>query len=135
MLLAPLLAASVAVSVAESRRGQTGRELMREKLAASQKVLEGLALEDFDLVARQSARLSAMSQSAEWRTLGGPEYEQQTLLFRRQADALNRAARERSLDASTLAYVRLTMSCVDCHKFLRGKLSPQGARGTSESNP
>ena len=37
-------------------------------------------------------------------------------------DALTKSARDRNLDAATLAYVRVTKGCVDCHKFVRGKL-------------
>ena len=48
-------------------------------------------------------------------------------MFRRQANALTKAAQEKNLDAATLAYVRLTMSCVDCHKFVRGKIIANAA--------
>ena len=110
LLLALVLAASVAVAFAQSKRNRAAKEFMREKLELSQKVLEGLALEDFDLMAAKATRLSAMSKEADWRVFANPDYDQQSILFRRQVDAL------------TLAYVRVTMSCVDCHKLVRGKL-------------
>lgn len=125
LLFIAIGAASLAVTLAQTRPQRPHQELMREKLALSQKILEGIAIEDFALIAAKSARLSAMSQGRDWRIVENPEYDQQSLLFRRQADALVRAAKERNIDTATLAYVRLTMSCVDCHKFIRGKLSAQ----------
>ena len=63
-----------------------------------------------------------MSKEADWRVFENPDYEQQSVLFRRQVDSMVKAAKDKNLDAATLAYVRLTMSCVDCHKLVRGKL-------------
>ncbi len=51
-----------------------------------------------------------------------PDYADHSATFRKNVDALIRAARNKNLDGATLAYVRITMNCVDCHKFVRGKL-------------
>ncbi|HVY68565.1 MAG TPA: hypothetical protein VHH73_01470 [Verrucomicrobiae bacterium] len=103
-------------------RGPATRALMREKLTASQKVLEGLALEDLPLVAAKAEKLGAMSQEAAWRVLDNPEYDRLSLDFRRNANDLAQAARKKNLDGATLAYMKMTMSCVECHKLVRGKL-------------
>ena len=55
-----------------------------------------------------------------------PDYEQQSTIFRWHVDSLVKAAKNKNLDAATLAYVRVTMSCVDCHKLVRGKLVASG---------
>lgn len=123
LLLTLAVTATLAATLAQPRRNRTGQEFMREKLALSQKILEGLALEDFEIIATRATKLSSMSQGTDWRVMENPDYDQQSLLFRRQADALIRAAKDRNIDTATLAYVRMTMSCVDCHKFIRGKLS------------
>ncbi len=94
---------------------------MREKLALSQKLLEALAIEDFELLSTRAMKLSAMTQLETWRAVETPDYDLQSLQFRRNVDALAKAAKDRNLDAATLAYVRVTMSCVECHKFIRGK--------------
>jgi hypothetical protein len=54
-------------------------------------------------------------------------------VFRRHVNSLVKAAKDRNLDAATLGYVRMTMSCVDCHKLVRGKLvaSAGGLRATT----
>ena len=98
------------------------KEFMREKLDHSQKVLEALALEDFYTMEQRSKKLSAMTQEATWQAFQNPDYAQHSATFRRHANSLTRAAQEKDIDAATLAYVRLTMSCVDCHKLVRGKL-------------
>jgi len=124
LLLAVMIIAAIglAAGFAQSKRNRAAKEFMREKLELSQRVLEGLTMEDYGLVVSKGTRLSAMTKEADWRLFENPEYDQQSILFRRQVDALIKSAKDKNLDAATLAYVRLTMSCVDCHKLVRGKL-------------
>jgi cytochrome c556 len=112
----------VMATFAQPHTGMTRKEFMREKLGHSQKALEALAVEDFSTLAQQSKKLSAMTQEATWEVFQNPDYAQHSATFRRHANSLSRAAQEKDIDAATLAYVRLTMSCVDCHKLVRGKL-------------
>jgi hypothetical protein len=117
------LVAAGMVSIAQfSGRGLSTREFMRDKLEFSQKILEGLALEDFDLIAGNSKKLSAMSREATWQVFQNPDYDRFSQDFRRNADALTKAAGTKNLEGATLAYFKLTMNCVECHKFVRGKL-------------
>ena len=123
-LLAVLLvaAASLIIAPAQSKRSRPAKEFMRDKLELSQRVLEGLTTEDYDLIMAKATRLSAMSKEADWRVFENPDYDQQSVTFRRHVNSLVKAAKDKNLDAATLAYVRVTMSCVDCHKLVRGKL-------------
>ena len=120
MLIAALLLILIG-AVAQTRKSTPTKEFMREKLAHSQKVLEGITLEDYQLILVHSQKLSAMSQSADWKLFQNPEYLEQSASFRRYADTLTRAAQERNLDQATVAYLGLTMNCVECHKFVRGR--------------
>ena len=95
-------------------------EFMRLKLDHSKNVLEGLALEDYDLIAKNAQDMSLLSLAASWQVLQTPEYLQQSNEFRRTADALTKAAQDENLDGAALAYVELTMKCVNCHKYVRG---------------
>jgi cytochrome c556 len=117
-----LAIAGLSVALAQSKRSRAAKEFMRDKLELSQRVLEGLATEDFDLIIAKGTRLSAMSKEADWRLFENPDYDQQSITFRRHVNSLVKAAKDKNLDAATLAYVRVTMSCVDCHKLVRGKL-------------
>src|SRR6188508_344550 len=124
LLLTVLLvaAAGLSVGLAQTKRSRAAKEFMRDKLELSQRVLEGLATEDYDLIIAKGTSLSAMSKEADWRVFENPDYDQQSITFRRHVNALVKAAKDKNLDAATLAYVRVTMSCVDCHKLVRGKL-------------
>lgn len=92
---------------------------MRAKLQHSQKVLEGLAMEDFDLIAKNSQKLSLLSLAEDWQVLETPEYAQHSMEFRRSADALTEAAKKKNLDGAALQYVDVTLKCVNCHKYVR----------------
>ena len=122
LVLMLVVAAGFSVTAAQSRRSRAAKEFMRDKLELSQQVLEGLALEDYDLLIAKGTKLSAMTKEADWKLFENPDYDQQIRIFRRQVDTMVKAAKDKNLDAATLAYVRMTMSCVDCHKLVRGKL-------------
>ena len=104
---------------AHTQRTDNVKEFMRAKLTHSQKVLEGLTTEDFEAVAKHSQEMSLLSQAASWQVLQTPEYMQRSTEFRRSTDALTDAAKNKNLDGATLAYVDVTMKCVECHKYVR----------------
>jgi cytochrome c556 len=134
--LVMVLVVGLVAAFAQSKRNRAAKEFMRDKLELSQRVLEGLATEDYDLIIAKGTRLSAMSKEADWRVFENPDYEQQSVIFRRQVDSLVKAAKNKNLDAATLAYVRVTMSCVDCHKLVRGKLvASAGSSERREARP
>jgi hypothetical protein len=92
---------------------------MRAKLTHSQKVLEGLTVEDLPLVAKHAQDLSLLSLATNWEVLQTEEYSQRSQEFQRTAGALREAAKKKNLDGAALAYVELTMKCIDCHKYVR----------------
>ena len=95
-------------------------EFMRLKLDFSKKILEGLVQEDYELIADSAAKLKRLSTAAEWEVPTIPNVEEYlpfTTDFQRIADDVRKAARARNLDAATLAYTRMTINCVDCHKM------------------
>jgi hypothetical protein len=93
--------------------------LMRRKLDNSQKVLEGVAINDFRMIARHADELIDISKQAEWRVIKTPQYEIHSNEFRRIADELVQKAKDKNLDGAALAYVDLTLTCVKCHKHVR----------------
>ncbi len=94
-------------------------ELMRRKLSQSQKVLEGVAVNDFEKIAAGAEELIAISKQAEWQVLKTPRYELYSNEFRRSAETLIKNAKDKNLDAAALTYVDLTLTCVKCHKHVR----------------
>jgi cytochrome c556 len=93
--------------------------IMQMKLSHAQKVLEGIALNDFNLIEKHADELIILSNKAEWKVLPTRDYLLQSNEFRRNAELLTKAAKGKNLDGATLAYVQLTMSCVSCHKHVR----------------
>jgi hypothetical protein len=92
---------------------------MRAKLAHSQNVLEGLAIEDYDLIDKGAQELSLASEDASWQVLQTEDYARQSADFRRSCDSLRKAAKSHNLDGAALAWMEVTMKCVQCHKYVR----------------
>jgi hypothetical protein len=108
---------------AEGRQPGKRAEFMRMKLEYSKNVLEGLTVENYDEIAKNAKALRLMSRAAEWEVRTIPnagDYVAFTSEFQRLTDDLSKAAQAKNLDAATLAYLQLTMNCVNCHKYSRG---------------
>jgi len=97
-------------------------EFMRKKLEASNKILEGLALEDTDLIKEGASQLAEMSHTEKWLVSQDPMYKQFSNEFRRNALKLVEAANDRNIDRAALRWMDTTMSCIECHRFVRNDL-------------
>ena len=118
-----LLAVLALVSSGIALRGAPPNKVetfMRAKLEHSQKILEGLATEDYESISKNAQDLSLLSLAASWQVLQTEDYQQHSREFRRAADALKDAAKKKNLDGAALAYVDVTLKCVNCHKYVRG---------------
>ena len=82
--------------------------------------LKGVVTEDFPLIKRSAEGLEKMSRQAEWEVFHLDEYNHFSAEFRRIARSMAKQAEQKNIDGAALAYVQLTMSCVECHKFTRG---------------
>jgi hypothetical protein len=123
-VIIPVFAVTMAVvwiALGQARpKADDVHEFMRAKLEHSKKILEGLATEDLPSVAQHSSEISLLSRAASWQVVQTPEYLHRSQQFRQIADRLTEAAKKKNLDGATLAYVELTMNCIDCHKYVRG---------------
>lgn len=122
LLALTVLTTAPSASLKAEQKPPTRREFMRQKLEFSKLLLEGLTIENFDLIAKNARALRTLSAAAEWEVPVIPnanEYIVYTAEFQRHCAELSKSAREKNLDAATLAYVKLTMSCVNCHKYVR----------------
>lgn len=113
------LVLAVVVVVAGTDQPKTKSSIMRAKLDHAQKLLEGVSVQNFEMIAKNANELVVLSKRAEWGVLKTPDYTRLSDDFRRNATAMESAAKEKNLDAAALAYVRMTMNCVDCHKHVR----------------
>ena len=92
---------------------------MRAKLGHAQLVLEGLALADYDLIARGAHDLALASQASSWQVLQTEDYARQSREFRRACESLRFAAKDKNLDGAALAWMEVTLKCIQCHKYVR----------------
>lgn len=121
-----LLAVGLMLVAALVTRGQDPkrnelRMFMRQKLDCSERILEGLALEDFNMIQKNARRLRDLSEDAQWKVSPDIQYFHLSRQFQGIADDLIEKARKKNLDGTTLAYMDLTMNCVKCHKLVRDK--------------
>lgn len=119
-ILAALALVLVPLALRSTGKDLGTSEVMREKLDHAQRLLRGLAVQDFDDLAANSRRLNELGRVGGWYSRQVPEYELFLTEFRRAAERLTRAAGEKNIDGATLAYNQLTVSCVACHKYIRG---------------
>ena len=93
--------------------------VMQRKLTLAQKVLEGLALEDYDKIRTSSDGLIECVKEVSWRINDTDKYVLFSNDFLRRVENLRKAAKEKNIDAAALAYVDMTLTCVKCHQYLR----------------
>jgi len=92
--------------------------LMRVKLEHSQQLLGALVTSNWAELQRHSEELRRVAQDPAWTVLTTPEYVGQTTAFLRASEDLIDAASRRDSEAASLAYVSMTMSCVQCHRYV-----------------
>jgi hypothetical protein len=96
------------------------REFMRAKLQSSNKILEGLVTDDPALVQKGAEELNALSNAERWRVSNDAMYRQFSGEFRRITQQLIDAGEKKNMDQAALKWVDATMSCIECHRFVRG---------------
>ena len=111
---------TLGVTLLLSRQSDPLETIMLRKLEYTHNILQALMLENFDAIERNSERLRQLSEASNWNVIRTHEYTRHSSEFSRAVDALKKAAQEKDLDATALAYVEMTLKCVQCHKYVRG---------------
>lgn len=98
------------------------RPIMREKLANTQQLLEGVLTANFAIVERYGERLGQISYTevASWQARAQPEYLQHASSFLKAVQGIRQAAADHNADAAAAEYTRLVSACVSCHTYVRG---------------
>lgn len=100
---------------------KSARPIMQAKLAHTERVLQGLAMEDFDLIRLNAHGLAELSRAADWHLHKTVAYERFSEMFRDDAAELMEMADQKKLEGATLAFMQLTMTCVKCHSYMRSE--------------
>ena len=93
--------------------------LMKQKLSAAQAALEGVAKQDHAMVQESAARMIELSRLEAWERMASPRFVQDTADFVSAAEFLSRMAEARDIDGVELGFMRMTMSCANCHRHVR----------------
>lgn len=92
---------------------------MRQKLDATSKVLEGLAIEDKELVHEGAKVLTELSKAEVWQVLTDSDYREHTQTFRSAIRRLDEAAQKSEFASAQLEWLDATKRCFDCHNHVR----------------
>lgn len=119
-----LLCVSLAVVRSQFINGQEPGQVkkstfMRLKLEPAKGVLEGIALADFDMISKHTGALRNLMLDESWMVVQSEDYRRQSNEFRAIVEQLQKAAEQKNVDRATLAYVQMTIRCVQCHESLR----------------
>jgi cytochrome c556 len=94
---------------------------MQKKLEYSQKILGALATEDFATLRQSSTSMERLSRIEGFvRRSDVKNYRTQLGVFEFANQELGKMAAQKNLDGAALAFTQMTLSCVNCHKLIRG---------------
>ena len=99
--------------------GVKASSFMRLKLEPVKGALEGIALADFEMISKHAGTIRNLLLDESWMVVQSEEYRRQSNEFRSIVEQLQQAAKEKNVDRATLAYVQMTIRCVQCHELLR----------------
>jgi len=96
---------------------------MKHKLGASQKILEGMTRGDFEMIEKHAQGMENLGYLEGWVRADVPGYVSHLHAFNQANRELIRASKNKNLDGVTVAYSQLTISCVQCHRFMRDTIN------------
>ena len=94
-------------------------EVMKKKLALAQRILDGLAMEDFDKIKTGADDLVTVRQQAAFMVGKTAKYEVYANEFQKHLESIQAGAKKKSVDAAALGYVEMPLTCVRCHQYVR----------------
>lgn len=101
------------------------KQNMQEHLVAIQRIVDGLASEDWDAIAKASALIESspqMQQMCQHMGAGAPGFTELALEFHQRADAIGEAARAHDGPAVLSATSNTLSACTGCHAAYRQDL-------------
>lgn len=112
----------------------TMAKFMAKKLAAAQRALEGVSREDHELIRETTTDMIELSRHEAWEQMASARFVQDTVDFVAAAEFLNRMAEAKDAEGTSLGYMRLTMTCTNCHSHVRSSKVAQLDFGSQPSN-
>lgn len=99
----------------------TTQMLMRQKLECAHGLLEGIVRENFDMITKNAETLATISRATTWHKQDSAEFLHFAKSFQNSADFLVEQAKAKNIEGVALGQMRVTLDCMQCHTFVRGK--------------
>lgn len=113
------ISAALQVEIAAPPDKKTMEKFMTRKLAAAQRALEGVTRDDHALIQKATAEMIELSRQAAWEQMASYRFVQDTTDFVAAAEFLGRMAEAKDVEGTSLGFMRLTMTCTNCHNHVR----------------
>lgn len=115
-------AAVTAIAAAQQDDQPALRAFMRQKLDASNKILEGLVTDQLQMVEEGADTLLQMSREEKWRASNDMLYRRYSTEFIDAVSDMRNKAKAQSIDGTSLAWINSTMTCLKCHEWVRNTI-------------
>jgi hypothetical protein len=102
---------------------------MRKKLDASMQILEGLTIEDSDLIQQGAKLLLEISRSERWEMFVDTDYREHSSEFRASVRKILAAAEKNRFDNAAIQWFDTLKGCVECHADVRKERELKGVSG------
>lgn len=113
---------------AADEKSDPSKRFMRKKLDDSSKILEGLTVNDAEMIKKATQNLLKMTTSDLWNVILDEDYRELNGEFRSSLRKLEEAATNNNFDNALIQWFDATKGCMECHKHVRdvrAKLRPQ----------
>ena len=113
------------------------KRVMHDKLEHAQQMLAAVVTSDWPALERQSRDLLRVTENPAWAAaFKTPMYARQSEAFLRATQDLVEAAQRRDLEVAPIAYVSLTLTCVQCHRYTaRARVANNDGGGATKRPP
>jgi len=101
---------------------------MRQKLQASNLILEGLCTDDLQMVTDGTQTLMKMSHEERWRVSNDMMYRRYSSEFVQAVEELQKEAEDNDMNGTSMAWVNVTMKCLKCHEWVRNTVLAESDR-------
>ena len=93
--------------------------LMRDKLTHTQAILDGIVTEDYVKIVEHAKLMGLISRATTWHVIDNDDYRSRSKRFQQISSRLLDSAKKKNQGAVTLQYLQLTISCIECHQYMR----------------
>jgi hypothetical protein len=104
------------------------KSFMRQKLVSSNRILEGLVTDNFEMVEQSADELMQMSVEATWRVSNDALYRRYSTEFHDAVGEMKEKAQAKSSEGTSLAWMNVTMRCLKCHEWVRNTIIADSER-------